>query len=180
MKYTFSFFLLRICGIVLGILTPSAAAVFIYLQRQDNLLFSSILLLCAAVIALLLYKTRHLHYSMHYIDNMNGEQFEKYLMYWFRQNGYSHIKITQKTRDYGADLLMKKGLRRIAVQAKRYDRNIGVHAVQQALGSKAYYHCSDAMVVTNQYFTISAKRLAKANDVILVDRYTLFNIPQKS
>lgn len=74
---------------------------------------------------------------------------------------------------------MRKGLHKIVVQAKRYDRPIGVHAVQQALAAKAYYKADEAIVATNNYFTPSAKKLAEVNAVILMDRETLFNIARK-
>lgn len=58
----------------------------------------------------------------------------------------------------------------MVVQAKRYQKNVGVEAVQQVIGSMRYYDADYAMVVTNSYFTASAIKLAEANDVLLWDR----------
>lgn len=173
-KYTVSFTLLRCAGWVFGIFLPCTAALQCFHEGHPAFLF----LLPVPAAAFLLFISRHLHYHPRYIDRMSGEQFERYLKSRFRRMGYRHIRMTRRTRDFGADLIMKKGLRRIVVQAKRYDRNIGVHAVQQALAAKAYYRASRAVVATNRYFTPSARKLAEVNDVILMDRETLFGIPQ--
>ena len=71
---------------------------------------------------------------------------------------------------------MKKHFHTYVVQAKRYDGNIGVHAIQEAMAAKAYYKADKAIVVTNRYFTASACTLASVNDVQLIDREVLFGI----
>ena len=50
---------------------------------------------------------------------------------------------------------------------------MGNSAVQQVLAAKQFYSCDDAMVVTNSMFTRSAKDLAEAGGVKLVDRNEL-------
>jgi HJR/Mrr/RecB family endonuclease len=42
--------------------------------------------------------------------------------------------------------------------------------VQQASSAKAFYGCDEAMVVTNSYYTKSAKELASTAGVRLIDR----------
>ena len=56
------------------------------------------------------------------------------------------------------------------MQAKRYSKNVGVPAVQQAVTAKAMYDCTEAMVVTNSGYTQQARKLAHANRVRLVGR----------
>lgn len=179
MKYTLSFTLVRIAGWLFGILLPITLSTYALQQNEISLRMYPIFLLPSVIVSFLLFMSRHACYSPHYIDRMDGTQFEQYLHYWYARHGYYHIRLTQKTRDYGADLTMRKGLHKIVVQAKRYDRPIGVHAVQQALAAKAYYKADDAIVATNNYFTPSAKKLAEVNDVILMDRETLFGIPRR-
>ena len=72
--------------------------------------------------------------------------------------------------DYGADLVLRKWGKKIVVQAKRYERNVGIAAVQEVVGSIAYYKADRAMVVTNSNFTKSARDLAKRNEVELWGR----------
>lgn len=59
------------------------------------------------------------------------------------------------------------------MQAKRWQKDIGVKAIQEAVASIAMYRCDSAMVVTNREFTRAARRLADANAVELWDRQAL-------
>ena len=67
-------------------------------------------------------------------------------------------------------LFFANGEKKIVVQAKRYERNVGIAAVQEVVGSIAYYKADRAMVVTNSNFTKSARDLAKRNEVELWGR----------
>ncbi|MGE7718236.1 restriction endonuclease [Priestia megaterium] len=111
--------------------------------------------------------------GMPYIDKMDGYQFEIYLKALFQQLGYKP-QVTQKSGDFGADLVMK-GKDKIVIQAKRYGvkNRVSLSAVQEVYGAKAYYKANQAWVVTNSYFTKQAKELAAACDVTLVDRADL-------
>ncbi|MFJ5713714.1 restriction endonuclease [Neobacillus sp. NPDC093127] len=103
---------------------------------------------------------------------MDGFEFEKFLKPVFERQGYL-TRVTQGSGDYGADLILRKGRKKYVVQAKRYNSNIGVSAVQQVVAAMNYYDANGAMVVTNQYFTPSAVKLAKVNGVKLIDRDSL-------
>ena len=175
MRHTFSFTCLRLFSFTGGILIPAWCFMRYLAFSSDIQPFICIgLLVIICSVSILLYATRFRHYSLKYIDSLSGEQFEQYVRHYFHHHGYRHIHTTQTTRDYGADILMKKGFHKIVVQAKRYDRNIGVHAIQEVLAAKAYYNCSKAIVITNQYFTSSAKQLAEVNHVQLIDRDALY------
>ena len=104
---------------------------------------------------------------------MSGEQFEEYLKYNFEQFGYK-VSLTPKTGDYGADLICKKNGQILIIQAKRYKDKVRNSAIQEIVAAKAYYKADKCMVVTNSYFSEPAKELAKANDVELWDRDSLF------
>jgi restriction system protein len=108
------------------------------------------------------------------LDKLNGEDFERYLEILFKKLGYQ-VQRTPYQGDYGADLILRRGDEQISVQAKRYNRAVGVKAVQEAVTAKDYYSCNKAMVVTNSYFSRQARTLAKANNVELWDRNELVN-----
>lgn len=116
-------------------------------------------------------QNRYLKSSLYEIDHLSGVQFEEWLKAYFEIRGYT-AKLTATTGDYGADVIIKdrKTHECIAVQAKRYNKNIGIAAVQQVIGAKEYYHADKVAVATNQYFTPAAKKLAAANNVELWDR----------
>ncbi|RRJ54017.1 restriction endonuclease [Paenibacillus oralis] len=109
------------------------------------------------------------------IDKMSGGQFEQYLGLLFKGYGYS-VSITKLSGDYGADLVLSKGGKRIVVQAKRYSKNVGIKAVQEAQASIAHYKASEAWVVTNSNYTPAAYELAKSNQVRLIGREELINM----
>jgi restriction system protein len=106
------------------------------------------------------------------IDRMDGRTFEEYLGLLFGRLGY-RAEVTPSTGDYGADLVVARDGVRQVVQAKRWNRPVGVTAVQQVVAARSYYHCQGALVVTNRGFTASARRLARANGVKLWDRQDL-------
>lgn len=119
-------------------------------------------------------RKRYLESGIEDIDHMSGEQFEKYLMYYFNQHGYKS-ELTAKSHDYGADLILKKNNEKIIVQAKRYNRKVGIKAVQEAIGALSYYSASKGIVVTNSLFTNSAIALAKKSGIDLLDRNSIIN-----
>lgn len=117
-------------------------------------------------------KDLYLLSSIQEVDEMTGIEFEYFLFYKFRQRKY-RVQTTPVSGDYGADLLLKKRREKIVVQAKRYQRAVGIAAVQEVIGSIAFYDADIGIVITNSYFTPNAINLAEANHVILWDRKRL-------
>lgn len=109
------------------------------------------------------------------IDQMDGRQFEKYLGHLFRMHGYV-AEVTQSSGDYGADLVITKGGRRIVVQAKRYKNNVGLKAVQEIYAAMNHYNAAEAWVVTNSDYTEQAYNLARSNGVTLINRNQLIEM----
>lgn len=110
--------------------------------------------------------------TMYLVDAMDGFQFEDFLVKIFQTIGYD-VKETKRTQDQGADLFVTRFGKSIVIQAKNYSGSVGNSAVQQAISAKTFYACDEAMVVTNSYFTKSAKELAESAMVRLVDRSEL-------
>jgi restriction system protein len=124
-------------------------------------------------LALRLYKRSQLWRSgIAELDQLNGVDFERYLVLLFGKLGYT-VQHTPAQGDYGADLILQKAGVQTAVQAKRHQRAVGIKAVQEVVAAKEYYRCEQAMVVTNNYYSQAAQALAKANQVTLWDRDTL-------
>lgn len=137
-------------------------------------------LLIAAILAfqfgrMLARRQRLIRSGIAEIDRMSGGQFESYLAYLFRQLGYA-VEQTGKRGDFGADLVISKDGTRVVIQAKRYAKNVGVKAIQEAVAAKGVYGCQAAMVVTNSAYTKQARTLAEANRVTLWDRARLIDV----
>lgn len=103
------------------------------------------------------------------IDLMSGIQFEKVLSHLFESEGYD-VKLTPKSRDYGADLVLRKKSDVIVVQAKRSSNKIGIPAVNEIVGASGYYNANHKWVITNQFYTNAAMVQAHKNKVMLLDR----------
>lgn len=106
------------------------------------------------------------------VDNMSGEQFERYVNELLKAQGYK-TKMTPARNDYGVDIVAERGGVSYAVQCKRYGENISRGAVSDAVAGKHYYNCSQSMVVTNRHFRRGALELAGASQCALIDRDTL-------
>ena len=106
------------------------------------------------------------------IDLMTGVEFEAFIADMFSRMNY-RTQITKATGDQGIDVIAENDEMKIGIQAKCYSGNVGNAAIQEVVGGKKYYHVTHLLVVTNNYFTESAIRLAQANNVILWDRNIL-------
>ncbi|NHN31213.1 restriction endonuclease [Paenibacillus agricola] len=89
------------------------------------------------------------------IHKMDGREFELYLGELIKKHGYEVLG-TQSAGDYGADLVIAKGGKKIVIQAKRYKSNVGIKAVQEIVGAIAHYGASEAWVITNSDYTDAA------------------------
>lgn len=109
------------------------------------------------------------------LDQLSGVEFEEFLAGLFRAQGYA-AELTPTSGDYGADLILSKDGRCIAVQAKRYVGSVGVAAVQEALSGQAYYQCHAAWVITTGAFTPNALVLAQKSGVKMIGRSEIGNL----
>lgn len=106
------------------------------------------------------------------IDTLQGHEFESACAEMYRRIGYS-VEVTKRSRDQGADIIMKGIDGTVVVQVKRQASAVGNWAVQEVCAAKGLYRASQAVVVTNSTFTKQAVELAQANSVLLVDREVL-------
>jgi len=107
------------------------------------------------------------------IDRMDGPTFERRLGILFRALGYRVEATGSAGGDYGCDLVVSRDGERAVVQAKCWQKNVGVGAVQEAATARALYKASGAYVVTNRSFSKPARKLADANGVVLWGREEL-------
>lgn len=113
-------------------------------------------------------------------DTIEGHDFEYYCADLLRNDGFYNVEVTQGSGDQGIDILAEKAGIRYGIQCKCYSNNIGNKAVQEAFAGKTFYHCHVAAVLTNRYFTRSAKQLAEKDQVLLWDRDELERLAQNA
>lgn len=131
------------------------------LKSMENLLFSSNSS-----------SNKKLFTSIDDIDLMDGTEFEELIAKLFRKLGYD-AEVTKASGDQGVDVIATKNGFKYGIQAKCYSGQVGNSAIQEVVAGKTYYSLNKAIVVTNNFFTKSAIKLAEANGVVLWDRNIL-------
>lgn len=107
------------------------------------------------------------------VDSLDGNSFENYISDLLKKNGYSNVRVTKASGDFGVDVLGKKDNCLWAFQCKCYQSSVGVHAVQEVYSGASKYGADISVVVTNSHFTAAAKELAEELNVLLWDREKL-------
>lgn len=113
-------------------------------------------------------------------DLMEGHEFEYYCADLLRKNGFHDVEVTRGSGDQGIDVIAYKDGMKYGIQCKCYNSDIGNKAVQEAFAGKTFYGCHVAAVLTNRYFTKSAKELSESNKVLLWDRDKLKSFIERS
>lgn len=110
------------------------------------------------------------------IDKMseNGWEFEKFIAKLLLKNGFSSANVTSGSNDYGVDIIAKNSLGvRYAIQCKCYSSKLNNKPVQEIVAGKSIYNCQVGVVVTNNFFTDNAIKVAEANNILLWNRNKL-------
>lgn len=118
--------------------------------------------------------------SIYDVDVMDPFEFESFIAKLLEYEGYS-TEVTKKSGDQGVDILAEKDGEKWAIQTKRYElgKKISNKAVQEVHTGKGFYKCQRAAVLTNQFFTDSARQIADATNVILWDRRFVASLLEK-
>lgn len=109
----------------------------------------------------------------------DGFEFEEYFGNLLTMNGFTGVNVTQRSQDFGADVLAEKDGIKYVFQCKYYTHPVGVAAVQQVFASKIHYSAHVAVVATNSVFTKSAKVLAQESGVVLWDCEKIAELEKK-
>ena len=113
------------------------------------------------------------HSGINQIDQLTPFEFENWVTRFFQTQGY-RAYTTQKSGDYGIDVIAEKDQKKIAIQVKKYSQAVGIKAVQEAISGAKYYDCHEAWVVTSaRKFTQAACNLAEKSHVRLITRSDL-------
>jgi len=137
------------------------------LQQYSSLILAVITLILAGRLMTRLLK-KYWHRKHISIDQMEGLEFEDYIVQMLTQQGYTDVCLTEKY-DYGIDIIAHKDKVRWGVQVKRYSGLVKANAVRQAVTALNYYDCDRAMVITNSRYSSVVVRLAESNNCKLID-----------
>lgn len=114
------------------------------------------------------------------IDNMSGQDFEQFLIERLLPcDNYTNINGTAYSGDYGVDIIAEKDGLKCAIQCKRFGKKVNLKAIQEVVAGRKHYKCDKALVITNNYYTNSAKQLAQDNKIELLDRDYIIKLVKK-
>ncbi len=104
------------------------------------------------------------------MDEMEGRDFELFCARLLEKNGFTEVRVTKESGDYGIDILAEKEGVTYAIQCKRYTAPVGIKAIQEAYAGRDYYDRMVGAVLTNEYFTTPAVKAAQKLKILLWDR----------
>ncbi len=114
------------------------------------------------------------------LDEMEGHEFEEFCANLLRASGFEDVEVTRGSRDFGIDILARKGGVSYGLQCKHYASPVGVKAVQEVYAGRDYYDCMVGVVMTNQYFTQPAEEAAAKLKILLWDRDDLEDMMEET
>jgi Predicted endonuclease distantly related to archaeal Holliday junction resolvase and Mrr-like restriction enzymes len=107
------------------------------------------------------------------VDTLSGSEFERLMELYYTSKGYSVSRIGG-ARDHEVDLILKgKEGYKIAVQCKRWKRDVGNDIVLRLKAGKQVHGCYDAWIVTTSNFTKAAKEAAERLNIKLINGLVL-------
>ena len=107
------------------------------------------------------------------IDSLSPYMFEEWVARLLRTMGYKAFA-TKRSGDYGIDVIAENYTTKIGIQVKKFNKPVGIKAVQEVISGISYYDCNEGWVVTSaQSFTPAAINLARKQNIKLITRNDL-------
>lgn len=103
------------------------------------------------------------------IDTLSGPEFERLIELYYTDKGYT-VQRVGGSGDHEVDLILKnKEGYKIAVQCKRWKKDVGNDIVLRIKAGKQIYGCHDAWIITTSNFTKAAKEAAESLRIRLIN-----------
>jgi len=117
------------------------------------------------------------------LENINNPyEFEVFVERVLKDLGYRVIR-TRKSRDFGADILLRKGRKKVVIQVKFWKNKLGEEVLKEVIASSYVYGAREGAVITNSYFSKNVMDLAERlagkghlDKIVLIDREKLREI----
>lgn len=120
-------------------------------------------------------KTSPVKHNLNKIDKLTGVEFENYMGEYFKKIGLNNVEVTKASGDFGVDIIFYKKNKKYVCQTKRYNKPVGIKAIQEVVSGRIFYKANCAVAITNSFYTNAAIQLAKECNVILIDRNNFKN-----
>jgi restriction system protein len=104
-------------------------------------------------------------------------EYEEHCAEILRADGWN-ARRTSGSGDQGADVIAEKDGVRAVIQCKLFSSPVGNKAVQEVTAARIFYSAQYAIVLSNQSYTRSAKKLANATGAILMHHDDIPKLPE--
>ena len=118
---------------------------------------------------------KYVERNIEFDEQMNPYDYELMCSEIMKKQGWES-SVTKGSGDQGVDVVAEKNDIKLVMQCKRFNQPVGNFAVQEIFAGAGYYEASHSIVVTNNTFTPSARRLASKLNVFLLHHDDLHNI----
>ena len=150
---------------------------------MDDIKLIAIIIIGVAVLLLLAgwiwYMKRCRNDDDEIFEDMEGQEFETYCAELLEAKGFENVEVTPGSHDYGIDIIADKDGISYAIQCKCYSDTVGIKAIQEAYAGRDYYGSMIGAVMTNQYFSKSAKEFANKLNIVLWDGDYIMDLIQE-
>ena len=116
------------------------------------------------------------------IEDADPYELENIVANMYKRLGYRNVEVTPPTRDFGADIIMKRKKNKYVVQVKKYSMNnkVSTEDLQKLQGAKEYYRANGMKIVTTGFCSSIALDYAYMHRMEIIDGDELINLMYRS
>lgn len=106
------------------------------------------------------------------VNNLNHHEFEIFAKEFFIKKGYFSWN-TQRSHDFGADVIVEKNNQRTVIQVKHYKKNLDGYSIYQAKKARDHYKAEKGILFTNSDLTANAYKEANTENIIIINGHDI-------
>jgi len=104
------------------------------------------------------------------VEAMSDAEFRRYAADLLRAQGYIVNRNTWSLEERRAPLLLTRGRTSFLCRLQRQEQRVGKEMVAEILAAHGVYEGARAIIITNRFFTLPARSLARRESCVLIDR----------
>ena len=102
-------------------------------------------------------------------EEMDGYEFEYFCADLLMKRGFQNAEVTKASGDFGIDIIAERDGISYGIQCKKYNKPVGVRAIQEVYAGRDFYDLMVGVVMTNEFFTTPAVEAARKLKIVLWD-----------
>ncbi|MBI3796418.1 MAG: restriction endonuclease [Deltaproteobacteria bacterium] len=104
------------------------------------------------------------------VEAMSDTEFRRYAADLLRAQGYIVNRNTWSLEEQRAALLLTRGRTSFVCRLQRQEQRVGKGVVAEVLAALERYEGARGIILTNSFFTLPARNLARRESCVLIDR----------